>query len=271
MEQHRQRLVEIYRQEGAGEAERAEVKKKLMELTFALQRRHINTLPPPETEDLKSKWPFLFMPRCIYAHFELLTDIDMLRSLELGMEECGRAIPQYFMEKPTNKAVKDVLSKGEDNELALRVVQLLMAHFGEDLTGLILLADVSATTVDVETTLSVPASPRLILHGATGQVTVRGWRITLEGHVISEGITPTFVTGLAAVFAIYYIFNLQYQDEAACILEFTQRRFIGINPESGIKVVSKEKGVIVQKKSSTVNTHVSIILKKLLDFEWDFI
>lgn len=83
------------------------------------------------------------MPRYIYAHFELLTDINVLRSLELGMEECGRAITRYFMEKPTNKTVKDVLSKGEDNEVALRVVQLLMAHFGEDLTGLILLADVS--------------------------------------------------------------------------------------------------------------------------------
>lgn len=42
------------------------------------------------------------------------------------------------MEKPTNKAVKDVLSKGEDNEVTLCVVQLLMAHFGEDLTKPIL-------------------------------------------------------------------------------------------------------------------------------------
>ncbi|KAG5267192.1 hypothetical protein AALO_G00219020 [Alosa alosa] len=42
--------------------------------------------------------------------------------------------------------------------------------------------------------------------------------ITFEGRVISEGIPPTFATGLAAVFAIYYIFNLQYQDEAACTL-----------------------------------------------------
>lgn len=47
--------------------------------------------------------------------------------------------------------------------------------------------------------------------------------ITFEGRVISEGITPTFATGLAAMFAIYYIFNLQYQDEAACTLEFIQR------------------------------------------------
>ncbi|XP_052387247.1 uncharacterized protein LOC127934122 [Carassius gibelio] len=140
VEQHRQRLEEIYRQEGAGGAERAEVK-NLMELTFSLQHRHINTIPPPDIEDVKSKWPFLFTPRYIYGHFELLTDINVLRSLELIMQECGRAITEYFRGKPTNKNVKDILSNGEDNEMALRVVQLLMAHFGEDITGLILLTD----------------------------------------------------------------------------------------------------------------------------------
>ncbi|XP_065121197.1 uncharacterized protein [Paramisgurnus dabryanus] len=277
VEQHRQRLEEIYRQEGAGGAERAEVK-NLTELTFSLQRRHINSLPPPDIEDLKSKWHFLFMPRYIYAHFELLTDINVLRSLELSMEECGRPITEYLRGKPTNKDVKDILSNGVDNEMALCVVQLLMAHFGEDITGLILFTDVSATAADIEATLRLPASPRLILpvSGATGQVTIKGWMISLEGRVISEGITPTFLTGLAAIFAIYYILNLQYQDEEACTLEFIQRRFIGINPERGTKakrgkVVSKKKGVIVQKKSSAVNTHVAMLLKNLLDFEWNFI
>ncbi|GAA6087970.1 uncharacterized protein LOC109088557 [Tachysurus ichikawai] len=164
----------------------------------------------------------------IYAHFELFKDINVLRSLELNMEECGRAITEYFRGKPTNKEVKDILSNGENNEMALRVVQLLMAHFGEELTGLILLTDVlqkptSFASTAGETTLRLPASPRLILPGATGQVTIKVWMITFEGRVISEGITPTFATGFAAMFAIYYIFNLQYQDEAACTLEFIQR------------------------------------------------
>ena len=59
--------------------------------------------------------------------------------------------------------------------------------------------------------------------GATGQVIIEGWMINLESHVTSEGITKTFSMGLAAVFAIYYIFNFQYQEEAACTLEFIQR------------------------------------------------
>lgn len=39
--------------------------------------------------------------------------------------------------------------------------------------------------------------------------------------MVCEG--TTFVSGLAVLFASYYNFNLQYQDEAACTLEFIQR------------------------------------------------
>ncbi len=62
----------------------------------------------------------------------------------------------------------------------------------------------------------------LEVSGGTGQVTIGCWMITLEVRVISEGITPTVLTGLAAVFAIYML-NLQYQEEAACTLEFIQK------------------------------------------------
>ncbi|KAI9530044.1 hypothetical protein NQZ68_008285 [Dissostichus eleginoides] len=165
----------------------------------------------------------------------------------------------------------------ETNETVEQNRQRLVEIYRQEGAGGVERAEVSATAADVETTLTLPASPRLILLGGTGQVTTgRRWMITLEGRVIFEGITQTFLTGLAAVFAIYYVFNLQYQEEAACTLEFIQRRFIGINPERGTKAirgkdVSKKTGVIVQKKSATVNTHVSTLLKNLLDYEWDFI
>ena len=48
------------------------------------------------------------------------------------------------------------------------------------------------------------------------------WMVTMDGRVICEGLQPTFITGLAAVFACYYNFNYEYED-AACTLEFIQR------------------------------------------------
>lgn len=89
-------------------------------------------------------------------------------------------------------------------------------------------------------------------------------------------VQSTFLIAVATVFAVYYIFNLQYQEEACCTLEFLQPRFIGINPEKGSKtcrskVVSKKMGKVVNKKSATVNPKVASLLKNLMDFEWDFI
>ncbi|KAI4881779.1 hypothetical protein NFI96_011478 [Prochilodus magdalenae] len=49
------------------------------------------------------------------------------------------------------------------------------------------------------------------------------WMVGIEGHVICEGVQPTFSSGLAALFACYYNFNLQYQEDATFTLEFMQR------------------------------------------------
>lgn len=58
----------------------------------------------------------------------------------------------------------------------------------------------------------------------TGQsLSNQRWMLSLEGQVVCEGAHPTFITGLAALFASFYNFNLQYQEEAACTLEFVQR------------------------------------------------
>lgn len=140
-EEKRKRLEELFRQEGASGADRGEVA-KLMESTYCLQRRMINASPAPTVEELHRKWPYLFAQKFIYAHFELLTDKNVLRMLELSMEECGKAILAFFKSKPTNEEVRAVLSRGEDGEIASCVTQLLLAHFKEK-DGLILQANVS--------------------------------------------------------------------------------------------------------------------------------
>lgn len=218
VEQKRQQLVNIYRQEGIQGSERAEVI-NLMKTTFCLQRNQINETPGPSIEDLRIQWPYLFTQKGIYCHFELLTDISVLRALELSIEECGQRIEKYLRTKLKNKA-----GQSEDGEeLTLCIIQLLMAYFDERTEGLILFADMSATAADVERTLTLPASPQLILLVAGDGVTLARWMISIESQVICEGAQKSFITGLAAVFATFYVFNLQYQEEAARTLEFVQR------------------------------------------------
>lgn len=137
LEQKRQQLETIYRQEGIQGGEKAEVI-NLMKTTFCLQRKSINQIPAPSIEDLRIQWPYLFTQRSIFSHFELLTDNNVLRAMDLSIKECGQGIVKYLMTKAKNK---DAIAQGEDGELTL--IQLLMAYFDERIEGLILRADVS--------------------------------------------------------------------------------------------------------------------------------
>ena len=147
LEEKQKRLEELFSQEGASGADRGEVA-KLMESSYYLQRRMINTKPPPPTEELQKRWPYLFCQKFIYAHFELLTDRNVLRMLELSMEECGKAILAFFKSNPTNDEVRAVLSMDEEDEIASRVTQLLLAHFKEK-DGLIRQAEVRTTSFPI--------------------------------------------------------------------------------------------------------------------------
>ncbi|KAJ8333737.1 hypothetical protein SKAU_G00410560 [Synaphobranchus kaupii] len=177
LEDKRKRLEEIFLHEGVAGAERAEVS-GLMEATYCLQRRTINATPSPTIEVIQNKWPYLFVQKFLYAHFELLTDTNIHRMLELSMEECGKAIIQFFRSKPTNEEVRAVLAMGEDREVASYVTQLLLAHFKEK-DGLILQADVSATAADVQRTLTLLQSPRMIVLGET--LSKGCWMVSIEG------------------------------------------------------------------------------------------
>ncbi|XP_056295360.1 uncharacterized protein LOC130209618 isoform X2 [Pseudoliparis swirei] len=226
--------------------------------------------PAAPLEDIESQWPYLFLPRSMCAHFELLTDIQILGITEAFPENQGRIISEYFKANPSNDEVKNVLSQ-ENGITFPYILDLLMAHFKEQRDALILLADVSDTAATVKTSLALPDSPRLIILGP--MIPDQRWMVSIEGHVVCEG--ATFVLGLAVVFACYYNFNLQYQDLAACTLEFIQS-CVGINPERGTKarqgkVTSKKSGRMVQKKATSLNPHVCTLLRKLMDFEWDFV
>ncbi|XP_058641269.1 uncharacterized protein LOC131546011 [Onychostoma macrolepis] len=104
------------------------------------------------------------------------------------------------------------------------------------------------------------------LFGGSGETPgrrIQHWMISLEEHIICEGIQTAFLSGFAADFSTYNNFNLQYQAEVTCTLEFIQRWFIEINPEKVTKaggVISKRMEKVTQKKK-TVNPRVSSLLK----------
>ena len=47
------------------------------------------------------------------------------------------------------------------------------------------------------------------------------WMVSTEGRVLCEW--SSFLMGLSVLFACYYMFNLEYQDDSSSTLEFIQR------------------------------------------------
>ncbi|XP_036421600.1 uncharacterized protein LOC118805100 [Colossoma macropomum] len=272
MEEKRLRMAELHSECGSAAADKAEVD-SLLKSTYCLQRRTINADPAPAIRDLRAQWPLLFVQKSLYSHFELLTGVP-IRKMEQAVEERGRLIIDYFKSKATNDVVKKVLGTHGEEEVAALIIELLMAHFKEKTEDLILKTEETASAANIERTLDLAESPRLIILGE--RLSGQKWMVGIEGQVVCEGVQPTFSSGLAALFVCYYNFNLQYQEGAACTLEFIQRNFFRINPERGSKagrgkVIRKRTGQLVQKKALAINPHVCSLMKKLTEFEWDFI
>lgn len=117
-----------------GGVERAELM-NTMEATYCCQQPYINASPPPSIEEVRSQWPYLFHFKSIFTHFQLLTDINVLRSLELSMDQSGRSIIEYF-NKSNDKNVKAVFSQSHAEDVEV-------AHFKENTEGLLFFAYVS--------------------------------------------------------------------------------------------------------------------------------
>ncbi|KAK2915664.1 hypothetical protein Q8A67_000038 [Cirrhinus molitorella] len=109
LEEKRLTLENLYQQYGKIGADRGDVC-ALMKETYYLQRKHINDKQAPPIRDLKTKWPYLFVQKHMYAHFEELTGIDIHKRLNQAMQEYGKFLIDFFKSKPTNDAVKKVLS-----------------------------------------------------------------------------------------------------------------------------------------------------------------
>uniref|UniRef100_A0A8C2FGN5 Uncharacterized protein n=1 Tax=Cyprinus carpio TaxID=7962 RepID=A0A8C2FGN5_CYPCA len=276
LEVKRQMLVTLYRKEGPRGAESMKVD-DLMHITYLQQRQFINSNPPPRLDDVMQEWPFLFQKRWLLCHFEKLTGIDILSRLTMAIQNKGRRIINYFQHQKLKwrGEIQSLLTEMENDSrtlqdqdlMATSVVLLLMAFFREAMESLFILADVTATQADIEAQQGIPDTPRLIMLGHS-IMTASKWMLSIEGNIIlTLDSSDTFITAFAVIFASYYIFNIEYQESAACTLELVQRFLVRINPEDG-NGVSKRIKRVVQRKVTAINPHFSSFIRSLMEFEW---
>ncbi|XP_051813223.1 uncharacterized protein LOC127536544 [Acanthochromis polyacanthus] len=251
----KKQLSNIYSEKGMGGAETAEA---LMEKTYVIQRQYLNSVPAPTVAEIQEEWPFLFSQRGLYIHFSLLTDVAFLDKMQEAINNKGSTIIRFCQELSRHPSIEEILAKyePETSDKAVCVLLLLMAYFKEPKTSIMLETDPCTTAADVQRTQVLPNTPCLIVQGDL--MKPRAWMLSIEEQVLM-GPHSNILSGLAALFASFYNLNLQYPEKSSCTLEFIQRCFLSINPETGSKAKRKRGGI---------NPHVSTLMRKLVDFEW---
>ncbi|KAF1388589.1 hypothetical protein PFLUV_G00091860 [Perca fluviatilis] len=140
LDEMKRQLHNIYSEEGMGGAGRAEA---LMEKTYVIQRRYLNSLPAPAISDIKEEWPFLFSQRGLYSHFSLLTDISILIKLQEALKNRGSTLIWFSQELKRHPEIEDVLNnfEPEASDKAACILLLLLAYFKEPKSAIVLETD----------------------------------------------------------------------------------------------------------------------------------
>ncbi|KAJ4946751.1 hypothetical protein JOQ06_008797 [Pogonophryne albipinna] len=191
LDEIKRQLCNMYSEEGMGGSERAE---PLMEKTYIIQRRYLNSLPAPDIEGIKGEWPFLFSQRGLYSHFGLLTDISILMKLQEALNNKGSTVIRFCQELNRHPGIEDILAN--------------------------YVPEPCATVADVQRTMELPSTPYLIVQG--DMMNPKAWMLCID-QVVVMGPHDHFVQGVAALFASYYAFNLHYPEHGSSTLEFIQR------------------------------------------------
>lgn len=120
-------------------AERAE---PMMEKTYIILRKYLNKVPAAAMSEIKQEWPFLFSQKCLFSHFGLLTDVDVLQKLQEAISRRGQTILDYCATLD-NPKIHDVLACYDpDSDKAACILLLLMLYFKEPKESLMLEVDV---------------------------------------------------------------------------------------------------------------------------------
>ncbi|XP_016377260.1 uncharacterized protein LOC107715619, partial [Sinocyclocheilus rhinocerous] len=130
-------LLNIYSEEGMSGAERAE---PLMEKTYVIQRRCLNSVPAPAIAVVKEEYTCVPNRKTrIISHFTLLTDVSILMKFREALDNKGNTILKFCQEVNSHQGVKDVLACFEPE--AACILLLIMAYFKEPKDAIVLDVD----------------------------------------------------------------------------------------------------------------------------------
>jgi len=132
-----------------------------MTATYIIQRRLINSNPPVAIEQIEAEWPFLFVDRWLFQHFQQLVGKPPYSTLRESLSAKGNRILRFFLKEGDAVEVRLVEQHHQDhvedsgvtphnstsdtheNDIAATILRLIMHRFKENVESLFVLADVS--------------------------------------------------------------------------------------------------------------------------------
>ena len=145
--------------------------KKLVQSTYYTQRKDINR--GKSIDILSQEWPFLFNQDGMTAHFQELTGVGLIESFAVNVDKKGGRLLNFLKtDAKKNKQVLDALIKFQTmksqldgcSEDIIRMVLLLLAHFGEKEENLFHYVEETCLAQEVRTE-NLPATPCIIVCG----------------------------------------------------------------------------------------------------------
>ncbi|XP_046364951.1 uncharacterized protein LOC124141095 isoform X2 [Haliotis rufescens] len=189
---------------------------------YALQRRDINS--GMSVVDLKLSWPFLFSIQGVLCHSQELLGFNVRSALGNAYAKKGPRLNNFFRKSSDgNEFIFDEARRqsSQDNLKAWlsAVVLCIMGHLGEKDEELFYVVDETSTAAEVQAS-SKTDSPVLVVLGDS-VLAGKSYMVMCDRQILIPRC-HSFMDSFSALFASYYIFNLQYQTGAAATLEFIQ-------------------------------------------------
>ncbi|XP_035507917.1 uncharacterized protein LOC118320902 [Morone saxatilis] len=204
-----------------------------MKTTFYLQRKNINASPPPSIAELKTEWPYLFTPREMFSHFNLLTDINILEKMEKAVEEKGKLILRFFQHKTAGTSADEV-------------ERILVKYNKEE--------KCDPCPCDVLTTTNWMLS-------IEGQVVVGPHQNIVAGMAV-------FFSCYYVFNLVYQEEASSTLEFIQCLKGLANASLGSTNSAQRSQSGQSRSGNVHEKRNNSVGLHVSSLLKRLMDFEW---
>ncbi|KAJ8676639.1 hypothetical protein QAD02_012426 [Eretmocerus hayati] len=240
MEEHRV-FLSRYREFDLNDEDMVHELNRRVILTFAAQRLFINASKERTVEELYRKWPILFCPQFLYAHFQQLTLVDISTLSARFISD----LPKVLAFGVLRNHITAIESETGYSQ-TLQALEIIFNHFDEEVDDLIMKAPVEEPVQNL--IISITEYPAILVRETTepDDPFERKIHITYNGTLCIRKCDG-LIDALQMIIALYFMMNANYPKQIACFLEFVQRGWLNIGPDK-----ARSKDIANARKAYTL-------------------